>query len=758
MSGHNVVAVWSQSDGSHYRIYSNYSADGGASWGSARLIDDNADGGYDPQIAMSGRNVIAVWRQSDGSAHRVYSNYSTDGGATWSSDQLIEDSVGYDGYHPQIAMSGRNAVAVWSQSDGSAQGIYSNYSTDGGNTWGAAQLIESNANDGSHPQVEVYGSNVVAVWRQSDGSYGRIYSNYSTDGGASWGSARLIEDNADDGYVPQVAMSGRNAVAVWFQSDGSHSRIYSNYSADGGAAWGTAQLIEDNASGGYGPQVAMSGRNVVAVWYQADDSGYRIYSNYSTDGGATWSSDQLIEDNARHGDGPQVAMSGRNVVAVWYQKHDGSDDRIYSNHATLPAAVSVGGKDDPTDRIGVIAPWIVLALAIVAASGGIYLVRRRAHSPSSQESKGMSGQFKCQRRRFAWRSMLLVLALVAAAVVIWRFVLPVPAISFVADSERIGAGSSSTLRWSVPRASAVSIDNGIGNVELTGTHSVSPIESTTYTLQARNAIGKRSTATVHITVIQLPVIDSFTGNPRTIVLGGESTLSWSVSGADAVTIDHTIGNVDLSGTRTVSPTRTTTYTLTASNEAGSRTASVEVAVPVVYDFVAQASHSLTVWRSGAGTLAFPGAGGDNRGFARYLTNAVLEDNRTYDRVLQTHPQWVDDGYIHGMYTRLSDLGYKVEVGDRFYAKVGLLKNATAGNVKFRVVVVVRDWEAGTSWQDWSAFKTLAEITDTYDGTLRTIDVDLSSYAGSSLDFHLVVLANGTSAQDWAVWVEAKIVR
>ena len=78
---------------------------------------------------------------------------------------------------------------------------------------------------------------------------------------------QLIENNAgQDGYEPQVAMSGQNAVAVWYQYDGSNYRIYSNYSTDGGATWLTAQLIENNAGqDGYEPQVAMSGQNVVGL-------------------------------------------------------------------------------------------------------------------------------------------------------------------------------------------------------------------------------------------------------------------------------------------------------------------------------------------------------------------------------------------------------------------------------------------------------------------------------------------------------------
>jgi hypothetical protein len=75
-----------------------------------------------------------------------------------------------------------------------------------------------------------------------------------------------------------------------------------------------------------------------------------------------------------------------------------------------------------------------------------------------------------------------------------------------------------------------------------------------------------------------PVISSFSASPVNINLGGSSTLSWDVSGCTTVNIDQGIGNVALSGTRVVSPTKTTTYTLTSINEVGISTATAQVVV------------------------------------------------------------------------------------------------------------------------------------------------------------------------------------
>jgi len=75
-----------------------------------------------------------------------------------------------------------------------------------------------------------------------------------------------------------------------------------------------------------------------------------------------------------------------------------------------------------------------------------------------------------------------------------------------------------------------------------------------------------------------PNIEMFTASPDTVTPGQMSTLNWSVTGAETVTIDNGIGSVALIGSRTVQPQGTVTLTLTATNEAGSVTATTTITV------------------------------------------------------------------------------------------------------------------------------------------------------------------------------------
>ena len=71
---------------------------------------------------------------------------------------------------------------------------------------------------------------------------------------------------------------------------------------------------------------------------------------------------------------------------------------------------------------------------------------------------------------------------------------------------------------------------------------------------------------------------TLSASPTTIERGQSSTLSWTTTGATAVSIDQGIGDVSTSGSRSVSPSSSTTYTLTAKGEGGSTTATARITI------------------------------------------------------------------------------------------------------------------------------------------------------------------------------------
>lgn len=150
------------------------------------------------------------------------------------------------------------------------------------------------------------------------------------------------------------------------------------------------------------------------------------------------------------------------------------------------------------------------------------------------------------------------------------------------------------------------------------------------------------------------------------------------------------------------------------------------------------------WVSTAATLTFGGPDTDTNGFAMYRNNQRLEDGSAPAKVLEMHPHMVNDGVITGTYP-----AYTVVSGERFRAKVGFLAASDGacgtGNVKFQL-----------NYKEGGVTKPLGEWTDTCDGILKDIDVELSSIAGKTVQFVLAVFANGTASQDWAVWVGPRV--
>ena len=89
-------------------------------------------------------------------------------------------------------------------------------------------------------------------------------------------------------------------------------------------------------------------------------------------------------------------------------------------------------------------------------------------------------------------------------------------------------------------------------------------------------------------VVAKPIVKFFTAEPATIERGQASSLKWEVTGAESVSINQGLGVVGtspsggtISGNRSVFPSNTTTYSLTATNAGGSvsETVTVNVTAP-----------------------------------------------------------------------------------------------------------------------------------------------------------------------------------
>ena len=180
-----------------------------------------------------------------------------------------------------------------------------------------------------------------------------------------------------------------------------------------------------------------------------------------------------------------------------------------------------------------------------------------------------------------------------------------PVISNFAASQAISAsGDPLTLSWSVAGATT-SLVLQPGNIDVLGLTNITlnPTAPTTYTLEATNVAGT-SSATVSVNVGPPPVINTFAVTDSNPLYGAEVVLSWDVSNATTLSISQGVGSVSATGSLSLTPLLSTSYTITAVNTFSTRTSTVSITqgTPIGVD-----AGGFTVTRYNAST-PFPFAG------------------------------------------------------------------------------------------------------------------------------------------------------
>ena len=161
-----------------------------------------------------------------------------------------------------------------------------------------------------------------------------------------------------------------------------------------------------------------------------------------------------------------------------------------------------------------------------------------------------------------------------------------------------------------------------------------------------------------------------------------------------------------------------------------------------YDFIA--GHCEADWNNGTKDIrTCPGNEGAKRGFVLALNSPKMEDGKSIGNGLLTHPEQTDDGYVTGKYPN-----FTVQNGDRFQATIGCLEKANDCDVIYRL-----QYQIGNG-----SIHTLGQWRELYEGGSYAISVDLSSLRGEKVKFILSVLANGSSHEDYALWINPRITR
>lgn len=170
------------------------------------------------------------------------------------------------------------------------------------------------------------------------------------------------------------------------------------------------------------------------------------------------------------------------------------------------------------------------------------------------------------------------------------------------------------------------------------------------------------------------------------------------------------------------------------------TPSTTPAYTLSYDFIAKGPDA--TWRNATTNLPWGDPDNDSPGIAVNVTNVKMEDGTTYPSLLATYPQKITDGMILGLYP-----AYTIQANDHLRTKIGLRYDCGSGSVKFQIRYI-----------EGSSEVTVGEWLENCDGALSSLDINLSALVGHTVQFELVVLANGPWNNDLSLWVAPRIER
>jgi hypothetical protein len=165
---------------------------------------------------------------------------------------------------------------------------------------------------------------------------------------------------------------------------------------------------------------------------------------------------------------------------------------------------------------------------------------------------------------------------------------------------------------------------------------------------------------------------------------------------------------------------------------------------LIYDFNIQAKSAKWIG-SGDGSsveVPFNGANENPDGVAKVEGNFNFENGKPSGFALLSGPKKVNNGRITGTYPV-----YRIAEKDHFLTKLGFQEKCANGAVVFQFGI-----KEGDSVQQ------LGSWTESCDGILTFVDVDLSAHAGKDVQFVLDVVADGLQVNDLVVWGSARIER
>ncbi len=231
------------------------STDGGSTWSSGVWKDTSVGINWhsDPFIMVDDSHYVHLFCQFSTTVLRHY--LSTDHGVTWSDTSDVSEYLPSGTVDkPWGVVRGNNIYVSWQQWGATQQGIIFAKSTDRGRTWNRTVADPDRT---GITGICLSPSGIIYLMNRYWGMDG-VFCSRSTDQGATWAPWVTVDTECsyNEGYgdrapLPSIAApTDSNVVVTWVDDGRGTWDILYSHSTNGGATWTPAAVLNDSAAGG----------------------------------------------------------------------------------------------------------------------------------------------------------------------------------------------------------------------------------------------------------------------------------------------------------------------------------------------------------------------------------------------------------------------------------------------------------------------------------------------------------------------------
>jgi hypothetical protein len=277
-SGNTVHVVWEDYTPENFEIYYRRSTDGGTTWGPAKRLTWTSGWSEYPAIAVdSSDHVHVVWEDYTPGDYEVYYLNSSNGGETWSAPRRLTWTAGWS-RNPAMAIGAGDAVhVIWQDDTPGSYEIYSKSSPDGGANWSSSRRLTWTSNGSFWPAIAGDSSDTIhVVWYGYDYTPYQleIYYKKSPDEGATWGPTKRLTWTSGGSFWPAIGVESADTIHIsWSDYTPGISEIFYKSSSDGGATWSSARRLTWNPGDSDNPVIIVDPTNTIHIVWSDDTPG-----------------------------------------------------------------------------------------------------------------------------------------------------------------------------------------------------------------------------------------------------------------------------------------------------------------------------------------------------------------------------------------------------------------------------------------------------------------------------------------------------